>query len=43
MIGGVVAAPIAALVAKKLPVKPFMILVGALIIVIGLRNLYLSL
>jgi hypothetical protein len=43
MIGGIVAAPIAALVTKRLPVKPFMILVGILIIVMSLRNLYLSL
>ena len=43
MIGGIVAAPIAALVAKRLPVKPFMILVGILIVVMSLRNLYLSL
>jgi len=43
MIGGIAAAPIAALVAKRLPVKPFMILVGILIIVLSLRNLYLAL
>lgn len=42
MAGGVVAAPVAALVAKRLPVKPFMILVGSLIILTSLRNLYLA-
>jgi len=39
MLGGVIAAPIAALVAKRIPVKPFMIMVGVLIILISLRNL----
>ncbi len=43
MIGGVTAAPLAAVVAKRLPVKPFMILVGVLIILVSIRNLYLSL
>lgn len=42
MSGGVIAAPVAAMVAKKLPVKPFMILVGILIIVTSARNLYLA-
>jgi uncharacterized membrane protein YfcA len=43
MLGGVIAAPIAAMLTKKIPVKPFMILVGALIILISLRNLFLLL
>ena len=43
MLGGVIAAPIAAMVTKKIPVKPFMVLVGALIIVISVRNLFLLL
>ena len=43
MLGGVIAAPIAAMLTKKIPVKPFMILVGVLIIVISLRNLFLFL
>jgi hypothetical protein len=42
MIGGVAAAPIAAGLAKKLPVKTFMILVGILIILLSLRTLYLA-
>lgn len=43
MAGGVLAAPIAAIVAKRLPVRPFMILVGVLIILTSARNLYLAL
>ena len=43
MLGGVVAAPLAAMVTKKLPVKPFMILVGIVIIFLSARNLYLYL
>ena len=43
MAGGVVAAPVAAIVAKRLPVKPFMIIVGLLIILTSARNLYLAL
>jgi len=43
MLGGVVAAPLAALITKKLPVKPFMVLVGAVIIFLSVRNLYLYL
>lgn len=43
MAGGVVAAPVAAIVAKRLPVRPFMILVGSLIILTSARNLYLAL
>lgn len=43
MAGGVVAAPVAAMVAKRLPVRPFMILVGVLIVLTSARNLYLAL
>ena len=43
MLGGVAAAPLAAIVTKKLPVKPFMIIVGTVIISLSLRNLYLYL
>jgi len=43
MLGGVGAAPLAAMVTKKLPVKPFMILVGTVIIFLSLRNIYLYL
>ncbi len=43
MLGGVAAAPLAAMVTKKLPVKPFMIIVGTVIISLSLRNLYLYL
>jgi len=43
MAGGVVAAPIAAIAVKRLPVRPFMILVGLLIVLTSARNLYLAL
>lgn len=38
-LGGVVAAPIAAWACKKIPTKPFMIIVGLLIIALSLRTL----
>lgn len=40
-IGGVVAAPLAAYLAKRVRIKTLMILVGVLIIVLSLRTLYL--
>lgn len=43
LIGGAIAAPLAARVTKNLPVKGLMILVGTLIIVLSIRTLYLSL
>lgn len=43
LIGGVIAAPLAAYMAKKLPVKALMILVGLLIILLSIRTLYLTL
>jgi len=43
LIGGAVAAPLAAVVTKKLPVRPLMLLVGVLIILLSIRTLYLAL
>jgi hypothetical protein len=42
LIGGAIAAPLAALVTKKLPVRPLMLLVGILIILLSIRTLYLA-
>ncbi len=41
-LGGVIAAPLGAYACKKLPVKPFMILVGVLIMAVSVRTLYKS-
>jgi uncharacterized protein len=43
LLGGAAAAPLAALVTKKLPVRRLMLLVGSLIIVLSIRTLYLAL
>ena len=43
LIGGAVAAPLAAVVTKRLPVRHLMLLVGALIIALSIRTLYLAL
>jgi uncharacterized membrane protein YfcA len=43
ILGGVVAAPIAAKLANKLPVKSMMILVGMVIIIVSLRQIILGL
>lgn len=43
LIGGVIAAPLAAFVCKKLPTRVLMALVGVLIIVLSVRTIYLSL
>src|SRR5574341_233145 len=43
LIGGAVAAPLAALVTKKIPVRQLMLLVGVLIILLSIRTLYLAL
>lgn len=43
ILGGVVAAPLAARLTKKLPAKPLMLLVGLLIIFVSLRTLWASL
>ena len=42
ILGGVVAAPIAAKLANKLPVKAMMILVGIVIIIVSLRQIILG-
>jgi uncharacterized membrane protein YfcA len=42
MLGGVIAAPIAALLTKKLPARVLMAMVGVLIIVLSVRTIYLS-
>ena len=43
LIGGAAAAPLAAFAAKKLPHRPFMLLVGVLIVVLNVRTLILAL
>jgi uncharacterized membrane protein YfcA len=43
LIGGAVAAPLAALVARRLPVRALMVLVGTLIILLSIRTIYLAL
>lgn len=42
-LGGVLAAPLGAWACKRLPVKPFMMLVGVLIMLLSVRTLYRSL
>ena len=42
LIGGAIAAPLAARVTKSLPVKGLMILVGTLIIILSIRTIYLA-
>lgn len=43
LIGGGLAAPLAARVTRKLPIKTLMIMVGALIIITSIRTIYLAL
>jgi len=43
MIGGVLAAPLAALVCARIPRRPLMILVGLLIVGLSIRTIILSL
>ena len=43
LIGGAIAAPLAARMTAKLPLKALMILVGALIIILSIRTIYLTL
>lgn len=43
LIGGVMAAPLAAFLARRLPVKALMILVGLLITLLSIRTIYLTL
>lgn len=42
ILGGVIAAPMAALILRKVPVKPLFIFVGIVVIIISLRNIYIS-
>jgi hypothetical protein len=42
LIGGGIAAPIAAVAAKKIPIKALMIFVGLLIIALSIRTIYLN-
>lgn len=42
LIGGAIAAPLAAFLTKKLPIKALMIAVGVLIIILSLRTIYLA-
>ena len=42
LIGGAIAAPLAALLSQKLPIKILMIIVGILIILLSIRTLYLA-
>jgi uncharacterized membrane protein YfcA len=42
LIGGSIAAPLAARMAKQLPVKTLMIMVGVLIIILSIRTIYLA-
>lgn len=43
LVGGAIAAPIAAVLAKKLPVKALMIFVGVVIIILSIRTILLAL
>ena len=43
LIGGAIAAPLAAILAQKLPIKTLMIIVGILIIVLSIRTIFLAL
>jgi uncharacterized protein len=42
ILGGVVAAPIAAYLVSKIPLKPMFIFVGIMVIILSLRNLYIG-
>ena len=42
LIGGAIAAPLAALLSQKLPLKTLMIVVGVLIIILSIRTIYLA-
>lgn len=42
LIGGVIAAPIAAILAKRLPVKALMMMVGVIIILLSIRTIFLA-
>jgi uncharacterized protein len=43
VLGGVLAAPLAAVAAKQIPDRPMMMLVGSVVVLLSLRNLVLSL
>lgn len=43
IIGGVIAAPIAALVAKRVPARPLMVIVGILVILLSVKSVAVSL
>lgn len=43
LVGGAIAAPLAARVTKSLPLKALMILVGTLIVILSIRTIYLTL
>jgi len=43
LVGGAIAAPMAAIVARKLPVKVLMFMVGALIVGLSIRTIVLAL
>jgi uncharacterized membrane protein YfcA len=43
LVGGAIAAPLAARMTKNLPVKALMILVGSLIVILSIRTIYLAL
>jgi uncharacterized protein len=43
LVGGAIAAPLAARVTKNLPLKALMILVGMLIVALSIRTIYLTL
>ena len=43
LLGGVLAAPVAAYVCKRLPARALMVLVGILIILLSIRTIYLAL
>lgn len=42
ILGGVIAAPMAAIILRKVPIKPLFIFVGIVVIIISLRNIYTS-
>ena len=43
LVGGAIAAPLAAILAQKLPIKTLMIIVGTLIILLSIRTIFLAL
>ncbi len=43
VLGGIIAAPLAAFATKRIPDRPMMMLVGSVVIILSLRNLLLSL